>query len=185
MAEKKTLSDAELVELLYNAGFRSDRLKTAFAVAKAESSGRPKAYNPPSNKTGDDSYGIFQINMIGNLGPDRRQLYDLKRDEDLFDPARNASVAFEMSNKGKDWGAWTTYTGGKYKEFLKDADKAFKEFKQGQEDTANVPSAKTAEGMTTNPEVEGLLRFFRQPYQDTFTSAKNLISRFKLPGMNE
>jgi hypothetical protein len=183
MAEKKMLSDAELIEVLYNAGFRSDRLKTAFAVAKAESSGRPKAYNPPSNKTGDDSYGIFQINMIGNLGPDRRQRYDLERDEDLFDPQRNARVAFEMSNKGKDWGAWTTYTKGAYKQFLKDADKAFEQFKQGRDKA--VPSAKTAETTTSNPEVEGLLRFFRQPYQDTFTSARDLISRFKLPGMNE
>lgn len=185
MAEKKMLSDAELIELLYNAGFRSDRLKTAFAVAKAESSGRPKAYNPPSNKTGDDSYGIFQINMIGKLGPDRRERYGLERDEDLFDPERNARVAFEMSNKGKDWGAWTTYTGGKYKQFMKDAEKAFEQFKQGDKAGTNVKSAKAAEGMTSNPEVEGLLRFFRQPYQDTFTSARDLLSRFKLPGMNE
>lgn len=181
MAEKKTLTDTELVEVLYNAGFRSDRLKTAFAIAKAESSGRPKAYNPPSNKTGDDSYGIFQINMIGNLGPDRRQRYDLERDEDLFDPDRNARVAFEMSNKGKDWGAWTTYTGGKYKQFLKDADKAFEQFK-----SKKTPVASTGKTPAqSNPEVEGLLRFFRQPYQDAFTSGKDLISRFKLPGMNE
>lgn len=182
MAEKKMLSDAELIQVLYDAGFRSDRLKTAFAIAKAESSGRPKAYNPPSNNTGDDSYGIFQINMIGNLGPDRRQKYELERNEDLFDPARNARVAFQMSNKGKDWGAWATYTGGKYKQFLKDAEKAFKEFKK-EDDTTNVQSARAVEGPA--PEVQTLLRFFRQPYQDAFRSGKDLLSRFKLPGMNE
>jgi hypothetical protein len=180
---KSTLSDSELIKVLYDAGFRSDRLVTAFAVAKAESSGRPKAYNPPSNNTGDDSYGIFQINMIGNLGPDRRQRYDLKRDEDLFDPQRNARVAFEMSNKGKDWGAWTTYTGGKYKQFMKDAEKAFNQFKQGEAKPKETQSVSATQ--TNNPEVEGLLRFFRQPYQDTFTSARDLLSRFKLPGMNE
>ena len=184
MAEKKqgTLSDQELVEVLYNAGFRSDRLVQAFAVAKAESSGRAKAYNPPSNKTGDDSYGIFQINMIGNLGPDRRERYQLERNEDLFDPARNAEVAFKMSNKGKDWGAWTTYTSGKYKQYIKDAEKAFEQFKSKSEKT---PVASTQVPVQSNPEVEGLLRFFRQPYQDAFKSGRDLISRFKLPGMNE
>lgn len=184
MAEKKMLSDAELVEVLYNAGFRSDRLKTAFAIAKAESSGRPKAYNPPSNNTGDDSYGIFQINMIGDLGPDRRQRYELQRNEDLFDPQRNARVAFEMSNKGKDWDAWTTYTGGKYKEFLKDADKAFEQFKKGNEAMSNRKTPTSVEG-PAGPDLDQLLSFFRQPYQDTFNSARSLISKFKLPGMNE
>ena len=186
MAENKTLSDSELADLLYKAGFRGDRLKTAFAVAKAESSGRPKAYKPPSNNTGDDSYGIFQINMIGKLGPDRRERYGLKRDEDLFDPARNAKVAFEMSNKGKDWGAWTTYTGGKYKQFLKDADKALEDLKNTKARFTNVPSPREIEGAgSNNQELEGLLSLFRMPYQDTFKSTRDLLSRFKLPGMNE
>jgi hypothetical protein len=185
VAERKqgTLSDQELVKVLYDAGFRSDRLVQAFAVVKAESSGRTKAYNPPSNNTGDDSYGIFQINMIGNLGPDRRQRYNLERNEDLFDPERNARVAFEMSNKGKDWGAWTTYTSGKYKQYVKDAEKAFEQFKSKSEKTP--VKSKGQATIQSAPEVEGLLRFFRQPYQDAFTSGRNLISRFKLPGMNE
>lgn len=185
MAEKKMLSDTELVEVLYDAGFRSDRLKLAFAIAKAESNARPKAYNPPSNNTGDNSYGIFQINMIGDLGPDRRNRYDLKRNEDLFDPARNARVAFQMSNEGKDWGAWTTYTGGKYKQFMKDADKAFQQFKKTKEASTNTPSAKQVEGFGTDPELERFLSLFRMPYQDTFKSARDLLSKFKLPGMNE
>ena len=183
MTEKKMLSDQELVNVLYETGFRGDRLKTAFAIAKAESNARPKAYNPPSNNTGDDSYGIFQINMIGKLGPDRRQRYDLERDEDLFDPARNARVAFEMSNKGKDWGAWTTYTGGKYKQFLKDADKALEQFKNV---NLNVKSPKQIEGPQFSREVpDNILSLFRQPYQDAFTSVKNIASVFTLPGMNK
>jgi hypothetical protein len=182
MAEKKMLSDQELVGVLYKAGFRGDRLKTAFAVAKAESSGRPKAYNPPSNKTGDDSYGIFQINMIGKLGPDRRQRYQLERDEDLFDPDRNAQIAFEMSNKGKDWGAWTTYTKGRYKQFLDGADKALEQFKNA---NLNVKSPKEVEGpqpdMATGTS-EGL---FRMPYQNFFDSVKETASLFRLPGMDK
>jgi hypothetical protein len=38
--------------------------------------------------------------------------------EDLFDPATNAKVAYHMSNGGKNWSAWTTYTSGKYQQFL-------------------------------------------------------------------
>lgn len=183
MAEKKMLSDQELVNVLYEAGFRNDRLKTAFAVAKAESNARPKAYNPPSNNTGDNSYGIFQINMIGNLGPDRRKRYDLERDEDLFDPARNARVAFEMSNKGKDWGAWTTYTGGKYKQFLKDADKALEQFKNA---NINVRSPKQVEGPQANREVpDNILSLFRGPYEEVADTFKKVASIFTLPGMNK
>lgn len=183
MAEKKMLSDQELVNVLYEAGFRGDRLKTAFAVAKAESNARPKAYNPPSNNTGDDSYGIFQINMIGNLGPDRRKRYNLKRDEDLFDPARNARVAFEMSNKGKDWGAWTTYTGGKYKQFLKDADKALEQFKNV---NINVRSPRQVEGPQSDEGVpEAILNIFRAPYEEVADTFKKVTSIFTLPGMNK
>jgi hypothetical protein len=121
--------------------------------------------------------------MIDKLGPDRRQRYDLKRNEDLFDPARNARVAFEMSNKGKDWGAWTTYTGGKYKQFLKDADKALEQFKNV---NLNVKSPKQIEGPQFSREVpDNILSLFRQPYQDAFTSVKNIASVFTLPGMNK
>jgi hypothetical protein len=183
MTEKKMLSDQELVDVLYKAGFRGDRLKTAFAVAKAESNGRPKAYNPPSNNTGDNSYGIFQINMIGKLGPDRRQRYELERDEDLFDPARNASVAFQMSNKGKDWGAWTTYTKGRYKQFLNDADKALEQFKNV---NINVKSPKQVEGPQPDREVpDSILSLFRAPYEEVADTFKKVTSIFTLPGMNK
>jgi hypothetical protein len=184
---KTTLSDEELMRVLYDAGFRSDRLKTAFAVAKAESSGRPKAYNPPSNNTGDDSYGIFQINMIGNLGPDRRERYQLERNEDLFDPARNARVAFQMSNKGKDWGAWTTYTKGRYKQFLKDADKTFEQFKNIQQNFTNVQSPRQAEGpiTTQDPVLERLLSMFKNPYEYSVNSARELITGFRIPGTDK
>lgn len=183
MAEKKMLSDQELVGTLYNAGFRGERLETAFAVAKAESNARPKAYNPPTNNTGDNSYGIFQINMIGDLGPDRRERYSLKRNEDLFDPDRNARIAFEMSNNGKDWGKWTTFTGGKYKEFLNDAKKALEQFKNV---NINVESLKNIEGLQSDVKVfESIGNVFRLPYQKAFASAKEVASLFVLPGMNK
>jgi len=183
MNEKKMLSDQELVGTLYNAGFRGERLETAFAVAKAESNARPKAYNPPTNNTGDNSYGIFQINMIGDLGSDRRERYSLKRNEDLFDPDRNARIAFEMSNKGKDWGKWTTYTGGRYKEFLSDAKKSLEQFKNV---NINVRSPKQIEGPQTDREVpDNILSLFRGPYEEIANTFKNVASIFTLPGMNK
>lgn len=70
-----------------------------------ESGGRSQAYNP-DRSTGDDSYGLFQINMLGGLGPDRRSRYGLKSNSDLYDPLTNASVAYRMSKGGTDFGAW-------------------------------------------------------------------------------
>jgi len=68
----KELSDKELVEVLSLVGFEGKALKIAWAVAKKESNGRPKAHND-NISTGDDSYGIFQINMLGSLGEDCRK----------------------------------------------------------------------------------------------------------------
>jgi cell wall-associated NlpC family hydrolase len=94
-----------LVATLQKAGFKGEALKTAWAIAKRESGGRATAYNP-NRGTGDDSYGLFQINMLGNLGPARRKQYGLKSNEDLYDPATNARVAYAMSKGGTDFGAW-------------------------------------------------------------------------------
>lgn len=102
---KDILSDLELKKLLYGVGFRGEALKIAWAVAKKESSGRPMAHND-NQSTGDNSYGLFQINMIGDLGTDRLEKFDLKKNSDLFDPVRNAEIAYFMSNGGKDWSSW-------------------------------------------------------------------------------
>jgi hypothetical protein len=67
------------------------------------------AHNKNSN-TGDNSYGLFQINMIGSLGPARLKQFDLESNEDLFDPVRNAEIAFFMSDGGKNWSAWNGIT---------------------------------------------------------------------------
>jgi hypothetical protein len=103
--EDSYLTSQELKDILYQVGFRGEALRLAWATAMKESTGRPMAHNQNS-KTGDNSYGLFQINMIGSMGPDRREKYDLESNEDLFDPIRNAEIAFEMSNAGENWGPW-------------------------------------------------------------------------------
>ena len=110
-AEKKEydkneqLSPKELRDMLSGVGFRGEALVQAWAVAMKESTGRPRSHNKNSN-TGDNSYGLFQINMIGSLGPARLEKYGLESNKDLFDPVRNAKIAYQMSNGGKNWSAW-------------------------------------------------------------------------------
>lgn len=103
--KKTTFSDVELAQLLYAVGFEGKALKTAWAVVKKESNGRPLAFNG-NTRTGDSSYGIFQINMLGGLGVTRRDKYDLDSNKDLFDPVVNAEIAYHMSNGGENWTAW-------------------------------------------------------------------------------
>lgn len=103
--QKTPFTDVELAQMLSAVGFEGKALKTAWAVVKKESNGRPLAFNGNS-RTGDSSYGIFQINMIGGLGVTRRDKYDLDSNKDLFDAVINAQIAYHMSNGGKDWTAW-------------------------------------------------------------------------------
>jgi len=103
--QKTTLTDEDLARLLHAVGFEGKALKTAWAVVKKESNGRPLAFNG-NRKTGDSSYGIFQINMIGGLGVTRRDKFDLSSNVELFDPVVNAQVAYHMSGGGDDWTAW-------------------------------------------------------------------------------
>jgi len=103
------LTDKELLQLLKSVGFEGQALKMAWAVAKKESNGRPMAYNGNRN-TGDSSYGIFQINMLGNLGEDRKEKFNLRSNVLLFDPVINAEITYYMTDGGKDWSSWKGLT---------------------------------------------------------------------------
>jgi hypothetical protein len=120
---KTNLTDIELVWLLEAVGFEGQELKEAWAIAKKESNGRPLAFNG-NTLTGDNSYGIFQINMINSLGEDRREKFDLSHNADLFNPVVNAQIAYHMSNGGEVWRAWhigkdayTSTSGSHYAKF--------------------------------------------------------------------
>ena len=124
LAIKKTykrneqLPPKKLKAILYEVGFRGERLREAWGTAMKESTGRPRAHND-NHKTGDNSYGLFQINMIGSLGPARLEQYKLDSYEDLFNPLTNAEIAFQMSNGGKNWSAWHGIT-ERTKEWMKE-----------------------------------------------------------------
>lgn len=107
---------ASLISILQQAGFKGNALKMAYAIAMAESGGNARAHNGNAG-TGDNSYGLFQINMLGAMGPERRKRFGLSSNDDLFDPLTNAKVAYKMSNGGKSWGPWSTYGNGAYKTY--------------------------------------------------------------------
>lgn len=112
-----SLTDSQLVELLKAVGFKGQGLKMAWAVAKAESNGRPFAFNG-NTKTGDSSFGIFQINMLGTLGPDRRDKFDLDLNAELFSPVKNAEIVYHMTKGGTDWSSWSSYKKGAVNKWL-------------------------------------------------------------------
>ena len=100
-----SLTDSQLLELLSAVGFKGQDLKEAWAVAKKESHGNPLSHNG-NRKTGDNSFGLFQVNMLGSMGADRRDKFNLASNAELFNPVVNAQIAYHMSGGGKDWSAW-------------------------------------------------------------------------------
>lgn len=106
-----------LRELLASVGFKGTALNTAEAVARAESGGNAAAHND-TPATGDNSYGLFQINMLGAMGPSRLKAYGLASNNDLLDPTTNAKVAYAMSGGGTNWSPWSTFKNGAYRKFL-------------------------------------------------------------------
>lgn len=101
----QTLSAEDVARVAYNAGFRGDALARMVAIAKYESNYNSGAFN---GKAPDMSYGLWQINMIGAMGPDRAKRYGLSSYDQLFDPATNAKAAWDISGGGKNFNPWTT-----------------------------------------------------------------------------
>lgn len=137
-------------------GFQSNiNAAIATAVAWAESKGNTQAHNavPP-----DNSYGLWQINMLGNLGTSRRAQYNLASNNDLFSPATNARVAFDISAKGKNWKAWSTFQSGAYLAYYAQAKKAVVNKKQPPNITGG-PEQTEHEGIEAL--FDPLLKFFK------------------------
>lgn len=109
------MNQSQIYSLAKTTGLSDANAKIAAAIAMAESGGNENQITQDSD---DDSYGLWQINMIGTLGPDRRFVYRLKADSDLLNPQTNARVMSAISQQGKNFSAWTTFTSGKYKTFI-------------------------------------------------------------------
>lgn len=117
-AGNRKLTPKEVAQYAYNAGFRGDDLIKAVAIAGAESGFNTGALNPNGK---DNSFGLMQMNMYGDLGPSRREQWGLSSDEELYDPATNMRAAYSLYSSTKGFSHWTTFTGGKYNDYMDQA----------------------------------------------------------------
>lgn len=110
------LKREQIRKLLEDAGFKKNGVDTEIMVgiAYAESGGDPTKHN---NKPPDDSYGLWQINMLGKMGPARRRLFGISSNDQLFDPATNARAAKKIYDT-QGLNAWSTYDRGEYLKFM-------------------------------------------------------------------
>ena len=117
-----TLTQEEIARTARAAGIPEDKIPTMTAIAMAESTGRSGVLNDTPS-TGDLSYGLWQINMIGDMGPERRKLFGIKSNEELFDPLTNARAAYKIYER-QGYDAWSVYKSGKYRDYMVTAKKA-------------------------------------------------------------
>lgn len=112
----------QLVGLAKGAGFSQSDAVIMAAIAMAESGGNSNVHNN-NRATGDNSYGLWQINMIDSLGPARLKEFGISNYEQLKDPVVNAHAA-KIIKQGSGFTAWSVYKSGKYKTHLAAAQRA-------------------------------------------------------------
>lgn len=111
LAKQAGLSDSQYDEMIRPGG-NDPRLtisvvNLAVEIAWYESNWIPTKHNPIPP---DNSYGLWQINMLGDLGKNRRDDWDISN-EDLYDPDINARCAHSVweQNRGFQGSAgWST-----------------------------------------------------------------------------
>jgi LysM repeat protein len=91
-----TLSCSGLEALWKAAGGSSSEAFMAAEIAMAESGGNQYAHSPTND------YGYWQINGVHGAMA-------------TYNAIGNAKAAISISDNGRDWGAWTTYTSGAYR----------------------------------------------------------------------
>lgn len=87
------LSMEEIYRLAREAGFPPSTATQMTAIAWRESGGDTQAFN---GKPPDESYGLWQINMLGNLGLQRMAQFGLTSKAQLFNPVINARAAYAI-----------------------------------------------------------------------------------------
>lgn len=122
------LNYQQVAKLAYDAGWRGKDAQTAVAIARGESQFDTMATR---FKGRDHSYGLWQINMHNELGPERRQKYNLPNNEALFDPATNARVAYAIWKERGNFTDWSVYNNRSFTVYLNGAVFAVKQIEQG------------------------------------------------------
>ena len=145
------VSVSTIVDAAYQAGFRGNALVIAVAVALGESIG---GYADAWNNEGEDSRGLWQINVAPNANP-------RYRDYDLTDPYVNAGVAYEMSRGGANFTPWTVFTTGAYLGHMAAAGQAAQGAGQMTEpNTSGITIDASGSGGTT---AAGVISFYGTP----------------------
>lgn len=110
------LNPQQIAALAQNAGFTSNDLATAVAIALAESGGNSSAYNPETAAgaaQGKGSYGLWQIYLTAHPEYTAAQ---------LLDPQTNANAAYSIYQAaGNDFTPWSTYNSGAYMNYAAQA----------------------------------------------------------------
>ena len=118
----------DLIKLGLSQGLTPEKAITMAAVALGESGGRPSAHNP-NRSTGDNSYGLWQINMIDELGPERARALGIKDYNQLKDPNVNAR-AMKMILNSQGLNAWSVHRNRLHLQYLPEARRAYAELKR-------------------------------------------------------
>lgn len=137
---ERKLTDEGIARAAYNAGLRGAALRTAIAVALAESGGDSHAHAVGANvggeeatwgnvsrspSPGESSLGLWQIN-IGQgannydqvVSQNTRNRWRNIGPKALLAWDVNAEAMVAISRNGTNWTPWTTYTKGTYRQYL-------------------------------------------------------------------
>jgi hypothetical protein len=118
----------DLVKLGLSQGLTPEKAITMAAVALGESAGQPWRQNN-NRSTGDNSYGLWQINMIDALGPERARALGLKDYNQLKDPNTNAkAMKYILDRQGLN--AWSVYRNRDHLQYLPEVRRAYAELKR-------------------------------------------------------
>ena len=121
------MTTAQIFQLAAAAGFSGADLATAVAIAQAESSGNPNAYNP------EGSYGLWQIYLPAH--PEFASW-------NLYDPQQNAAAAYQVYKAaGYSFAPWSTFKGGQYLAYLPTVNAAASASSDGNSTTLDIGSA--------------------------------------------
>jgi hypothetical protein len=115
LIKRGKLTGEQVALLLHKSGFRGEDIVKGVAISHRESRWNSNAHNP-NRGTGDNSYGLFQINMIEKYAAGRRKSFGIASDEDLFNPEVNVRAAKNLYDGRKNarqnpWHDWGPYKG--------------------------------------------------------------------------
>ena len=112
------LSFTQIEALWIQAGGKKELAPTMAAVALAESGGGNIYAHNNNPATGDDSYGLWQINYYGANRQPRTIRYGPP--ENMYDPLQNARAAVDISGNSLAGIAnnWSTYRSGAFISYL-------------------------------------------------------------------